>query len=138
MPIRTLSLLVLIAAAILCAAQEVKKVPAPYTSPSSGKEMYTAYCASCHGADAKGNGPAAGALKVAPTDLTQLSAQNQGKFPELKVYAAIKGDTAIPAHGSKDMPVWGPVFRAVSQGRESEIHMRLTNLTKYLESLQAK
>ncbi len=136
MPIRILSLVLI--AATLCAAQEIKKVPAPYTSPASGKEMYNAYCASCHGTDAKGNGPAASAMKVAPTDLTQLSAQNQGKFPELKVYSTIKGDAAIPAHGSKDMPVWGPVFRAVSQGHESEVHMRLTNLTKYLESLQAK
>jgi mono/diheme cytochrome c family protein len=37
----------------------VKKVPAPYTRASSGKDMYVTYCASCHGKDGKGNGPAA-------------------------------------------------------------------------------
>ena len=35
----------------------IKHVPAPYTNPSSGKEMYNAYCASCHGLDGKGDGP---------------------------------------------------------------------------------
>ncbi len=124
----------------LASAQEtkVKKVPAPQTSAASGQEMYKAYCASCHGADGKGNGPAAPAMKTAPTDLTQLAAKNGGTFPELKVYAAIKGDTTLAAHGSKDMPVWGPIFRSVSAGRESETHMRLVNLTNYVRSLQGK
>jgi mono/diheme cytochrome c family protein len=60
----------------------VKRVPAPYTRASSGKNMYLAYCASCHGKDGKGNGPAASALKSVPTDLTQLAASNRGRFPE--------------------------------------------------------
>lgn len=138
MPVRSISLAVCLLAATLCAAQQIKKVPAPYTSAASGKEMYTAYCASCHGADGKGAGPAAVALKSAPTDLTQLSAHNQGAFPELKVYSVIKGDAAIPAHGSKEMPVWGPVFRAMGAGDEAQTHLRLVNLTRYLKSLQAK
>src|ERR1700692_3174661 len=85
----------------------VKKGPPPVTSPANGAEMYTAYCAACHGANGKGDGPAAVALKVPPTDLTQLSAKNNGKFPTSEVYTAIKGDTAMPvaAHGTKDMPV---------------------------------
>ena len=137
---RILAILVCLFALALASAQEtkVKKVPAQYTSPASGKEMYNAYCASCHGTDGKGNGPAATAMKTAPTDLTQLSAKNGGTFPEAKVYAAIKGDTTVAAHGSKDMPVWGPIFRAVSAGHESETHMRLVNLTNHVRSLQAK
>src|ERR1700687_4909481 len=61
------------------------------TSPASGEEMYKTYCAVCHGTDGKGGGPAASALKVAPADLTQLSKTNGGKYPALKVSAAIRG-----------------------------------------------
>jgi mono/diheme cytochrome c family protein len=64
---------------------EIKHVPATYTSPSSGKEMYNAYCASCHGADGKGDGPAAPALKAPPTNLTTLAAKNGGAFPAAHV-----------------------------------------------------
>lgn len=108
------------------------------TSPASGQEMFTTYCAVCHGTDGKGGGPAASALKVPPTDLTQLSKNNGGKFPALKVSAAIRGEGDVPAHGSKDMPVWGSLFWSMSHGHEGEVQQRVANLTKYIESLQAK
>lgn len=130
--------LLAISAAAQSSAPKVKTVPAPYTSPASGKEMYAAYCASCHGTDAKGNGPAAAAMKAQPTDLTMLSTHNHGAFPEMRVYNVIKGDPSLIAHGSKDMPVWGPVFRALGTGDESKVHMRIANLTKYIQELQAK
>jgi len=116
----------------------VKHTTVKPTNPTSGKEMYTAYCAVCHGESGKGNGPAASALKVAPTDLTLLSKNNGGKFPSMKVSTAIRGDSAIAAHGTKDMPVWGALFWGMSQGHEGEVQQRIANLTKYIESLQAK
>jgi mono/diheme cytochrome c family protein len=116
----------------------IRHVPVQSTSPASGKDMYTAYCATCHGTDGKGNGPAASALKVPPANLTTLSSRNGGKFPSLKVSGAIRGDSTISAHGSKDMPVWGSLFWSISNGHESEVQQRITNLTKYVESLQAK
>ncbi|MGB0046413.1 MAG: c-type cytochrome, partial [Terriglobales bacterium] len=79
----------------------IKHVPMKSTSPASGKEMYTAYCAVCHGTNGKGGGPAATALKVPPTDLALLSKNNGGKYPALKVEASIRGESATPAHGSK-------------------------------------
>src|SRR5271157_556797 len=93
----------------------VRRVPASYTNPASGKEMYLAYCASCHGPDGKGNGPAAPALKTPPTDLTKLAAGNGGTFPANHVAEIIKGDRLTAAHGNKEMPVWGPVFQYLGQ-----------------------
>jgi mono/diheme cytochrome c family protein len=108
------------------------------TSPASGKEMYTSYCAVCHGPDGKGGGPAASALKTAPSDLTTLSKNNGGKYPALKVTSAIRGESNLPAHGSKEMPVWGSLFWGMSHGHQGEVQQRVANLTEYIESLQAK
>jgi mono/diheme cytochrome c family protein len=116
----------------------IQHVPIKATSPVSGKEMYTSYCAVCHGTDGKGNGPAASALKVPPTDLTLLSKNNGGKYPSLKVTASIHGEGATPAHGTKEMPVWGSLFWNMSGGHEGEVQQRVSNLNKYIESLQAK
>ena len=120
------------------AKPEVKKVPAAYTDPSSGKGMYVAYCASCHGPDGKGDGPAAASLKVPPTNLTQLAAKNGGTFPDAHIMQIIKGDSATAAHGNKDMPVWGPVFLQMGQHDTAQVQLRIRNLTKYLESIQQK
>ncbi|MBI4902127.1 MAG: cytochrome c [Acidobacteria bacterium] len=116
---------------------KIKEVPPTPTSPASGKEMFRSYCAPCHGMMAKGDGPAAPALKKQPTDLTQLAAKNGGKFPAIKVYAQIEGDSMTPAHGAKGMPIWGDVFRSMTHN-EGEIKMRINNLTRYVESLQVK
>jgi len=113
-------------------------VPVKFTSPASGKAMYTSYCAVCHGTDGKGGGPAASALKVPPTDLTVLSKNNGGKYPSIKVSSTIRSEADLPVHGSKEMPVWGALFWSVSSGHESEVQQRVVNLTKYIESLQVK
>jgi len=119
-------------------APEVKHVPIKTVSPASGADMYKNYCAVCHGLDGKGDGPAAAAMKTPPADLTQLAKKNNGQYPGLKVAAAIRGEGAPTAHGTKEMPVWGPLFRSISGGHEAEISQRVTNLTKYIETLQAK
>jgi mono/diheme cytochrome c family protein len=135
----TVWLFMLAVAFALCAAQaKIEKKPAPYTSPNSGKEMYKAYCASCHGLDGKGTGPAAAAMKSPLPDLTLLSKNNGGKFPSDHVASVIQGDANSPSHGSSDMPVWGPVFMKVSQHHTAQVQQRVRNLTEYIESLQAK
>jgi len=126
------------AVAVFAQQSTVKKGPAPYTTASSGKEMYKAYCASCHGPDGKGNGPAASALKTPPADLTQIASKNGGKFPQSHIYEVIRGEANTPAHGSAEMPVWGPVFRSISGGHQAEVQLRINNLTNYVESLQKK
>lgn len=129
---------VMVVAVVVSAQTTVKHVPAPLTSAASGSEMYKAYCAACHGTDGKGNGPAASALKVPPTDLSTLSKSNNGKFPAAKVAATIRGEADIPAHGSREMPVWGKLFWSMSHGHEGEVQQRVRNLSSYIESLQSK
>src|SRR3982750_4319698 len=64
---------------------KIKHVQLTKTSPASGEEMFSHYCAVCHGADGRGGGPAAAALKTQPSDLTRLSANSGGTYPELRV-----------------------------------------------------
>ncbi|HEY3930422.1 MAG TPA: cytochrome c [Candidatus Koribacter sp.] len=145
---KVLILTVLFAAASLFAAAQsttqptsstpkIRHVAAPRVSASDGAANYKAYCAACHGAAAKGDGPAAAALKLPPTDLTRLAANTGGQYPALHVKTVIL-NADVAAHGSKDMPVWGPVFRSLSSGEQGDVELRASNLTKYIESLQAK
>lgn len=138
---RTASLLTLsiaLALPLSAQAQAVKRVPAPYTSPGSGSEMYVAYCASCHGLKGLGDGPVATDLKVAVPDLTTLAKHNKGVFPDARVAQIIRGEVGARTHGALDMPVWGPVFRAFNDRQDSVIHQRVSNLTNYIGKLQAK
>jgi mono/diheme cytochrome c family protein len=130
-----ISILILIVAAWAQNAQ-IKHVPLKQTSAASGLDMYKNYCASCHGAEGKGNGPAASALKTPPADLTTLAKQNGGNYPSLKVAAILRGEQTLSAHGTKEMPIWGDLFWTVSGGHEAEVQQRITNLNKYVESLQ--
>ena len=101
--------------------------------------MFNTYCAVCHGADGKGGGPAAAALKDQPTNLAQLAKDNGGKFPEAHIYSVLQFGMEEPAHGSQDMPVWGSALRSLDKGSPSPDmleHQRLANLTDYLKTLQ--
>lgn len=116
--------------------QQSKKIEITYSL--SGPEMYKTFCASCHGTEGKGNGPAAAALKTAPADLTTLAKKNGG-FPRDRVRNAIEGKNAkeLAAHGSREMPIWGDVFRGIANDNAA-ITYRVTTLTSYVESLQGK
>jgi mono/diheme cytochrome c family protein len=119
-------------------ATKIKKVPTAYTQPN-GPEMFESYCAPCHGKDGKGTGPAASALKKAPADLTLLAQKNGGKYPELRVQEFIRGDSAPAAHGSRDMPMWGELFRSLGGGNQEGLAaMRVKNLSSYIAGIQAK
>jgi mono/diheme cytochrome c family protein len=113
-------------------------IPAPKTDPTNGKQMYTSYCAPCHGADARGNGPVAGALKTPPSDLTGLAKANHGKYPENHVVSVLRFGTDVRAHGAAEMPVWGKVFAHMSKVNSQETDLRTANLIRYLESLQVR
>ncbi len=116
----------------------IKHVPMQQTSPASGKEMFTEYCAACHGRDAKGDGPAVSALKVPPSDLTALARHNGGKFPALHVASVLQFGSNMPAHGTRDMPIWGPLLQSLKRTDDAQVKQRIANLTDYIKSLQVK
>lgn len=105
----------------------------PSKKNEQGQKLFMQHCATCHGADAKGNGPTAKVLKKAPADLTKIE-KVDGKFPKIKVQRVISGDDQLDSHGSRDMPVWGSVLRQkVGHGFAQ---LEIYNLTNYLESIQ--
>lgn len=132
---RTIVLVTLLSSLFMQAQdKQIKKVAITPTSPASGKEMFNTYCATCHGLDGTGSGPAASVLKVKPADLTQLAAKNGGKYPAAHVFATLR-QVDSPVHGSKEMPIWGTLFYSVSNN-EGEIQMRINNLVNYVQTMQ--
>ncbi len=104
----------------------------------AGKKTYMEYCSACHGDDGKGMGPAASALKTPPSDLTTLAERQGGKFPEDYVTEIVRFGRPIQAHGSPDMPVWGPIFNVRDKFNEVAVRRRIKNLCDYLATLQDK
>jgi mono/diheme cytochrome c family protein len=102
----------------------------------TGRDSFDRYCASCHGADGRGGGPVAAALKTRPADLTTLARRNGGTFPREQVASFVEGTERLSlTHGSGDMPVWGRALRGL-ESSEARVRMRLANLVAYVESLQ--
>jgi mono/diheme cytochrome c family protein len=113
-------------------------IPVNKTAPTSGQQMYANCCAPCHGIDGRGRGPAASALKTPPIDLTMLSKNNNGKFPDTHIVTVLQNGSAIPSHGSAEMPVWGPILGKMNMSNSQERLLRISNLSRYLDSIQAK
>lgn len=120
-----------------------------------GKAEFQSSCASCHGADGKGKGPVSAELKVPPADLTVLAKNNHGVFPTNAVYETIYGSKTVPAHGTREMPIWGERFNPVmnyphlidpaydaldpSRGlREGVVRTRILAVVDYLNRIQEK
>ena len=104
-----------------------------------GEELFRSYCAVCHGEDGKGHGPAAPALKTLPADLTAIATRNAGTFPSDRVARFVaNGEPAITAHGSREMPIWGPNFLALAPGSFKPINERVDAVVAYLQSIQTE
>ena len=130
----------IVAGGMCYADQTTTKVTIPVgkTTASNGKQMYVSYCASCHGVDGKGQGPVAPALKTAPVDLTLLTKLNHGKFPDTHIVSTLEMGADTPSHGSVEMPVWGPILGKMNTTNPQDRLLRVSNLSRYLESIQAK
>lgn len=116
------------------AGQTISRTTAKHLPTMAGADNFQAYCAVCHGPEAKGNGPAAKALKTPPPDLTLLARRNGGKFSQADVDAAIRGTRLIATHGTREMPMWGPVFRSLDA--DDTMKLRVHNLVEFLRSIQ--
>lgn len=114
------------------------KTPALIIPSMYGQDLFNSYCASCHGRDGKGRGPVVPALNVSPPDLTTLAARHGGQFPKAYVESFVTGSRAplVAAHGSKEMPVWGPIFLALDP-HTTATRVRIENIVAYIEAIQA-
>lgn len=105
-------------------------------SSLSGADIFQFYCASCHGPRGKGDGPVAASLKRLPPDLTTIAVRHEGRFPTDSLERFVAGDgEAPPAHGSREMPVWGPIFRSL-EPRDPLTRIRIENVVAFIASLQ--
>ena len=107
-----------------------------------GKDQYTKYCATCHGPSGTGtDGVASRLFSKPPTNLTTLAKENDGKFPMNELLNIVKGDQSIPAHGTREMPVWGQILgKPLSEGMygQDAADAEIINIGKYLETIQVK
>ncbi|HKE96536.1 MAG TPA: cytochrome c [Povalibacter sp.] len=106
----------------------------------SGAEMYERLCSSCHGADARGDGPVAPLIKVGVPDLTLLAQRHGGEFPTEDVKRVVDGRWDRRAHGPRDMPVWGWQLYDMSSGDDTTERARVDSmidrLVTHLQSVQ--
>jgi mono/diheme cytochrome c family protein len=114
------------------------ELPLRPTSPTSGPEMYAAYCSGCHGVGGRSDGRIAPALRTRPPDLTVLTQKNGGVFPYNHVVSVLRFGPANSLHGSADMPIWGEMFQTLNApGQiEVEVRVRIIHLTDYLKTIQ--
>lgn len=118
-------------------AQDMQTAGQQQVIPSlNGPTLFTTYCAVCHGQAADGHGPMAAILKTTVPDLTRIAKQNGGVFPLERVENIIAGtESSGLGHGTRQMPVWGPLFSQITSDRDYG-KVRLYNVAKYIESIQ--
>lgn len=129
-------------ATILLALTSVS-APALDLSGYTGAELYKRFCASCHGDQGRGDGPAAGSFKIEVPDLTRIAHRHGGVFPAEQISKIIDGRKTLPPHGSREMPVWGFEFQLENQNTGYPDAQRRTDdliarLTEYLRTIQVK
>jgi mono/diheme cytochrome c family protein len=117
----------------------IESIQLPSTGPGdAGSQLFRTYCATCHGATARGNGPLADQLRRMPPDLTQFTRRNGGMFPRERVYRIIDGRD-VPSHGDREMPVWGDIFKTMPGASiEAAVKARIDAIVRYLEGIQER
>lgn len=135
-----ISALLLLSACLAGAPTASEPQPLDPLLAELGQPLYERHCASCHGLDGQGDGPAAGALRTPPADLTGIARRRDGAFPRGEIARFVDGRFALSAHGSRDMPVWGTRFgEAIPETdvAESITRGKIAALVEYLMSIQS-
>lgn len=104
-----------------------------------GAESFRTYCVACHGPTGVGDGPAASALRTPPADLTRIAARRAGRFPDGEIARFIDGRFDVPAHGSREMPIWGEKLgEPIAEGADHDevVRGKLLALVEYLKTIQ--
>jgi mono/diheme cytochrome c family protein len=105
----------------------------------AGAYAFRTYCASCHGADGKGEGPMAANLRFQPPDLTLIAQRSGGSFPAERVRRIVDGRDPLKGHGGSDMPIWGDAFKDADTGYdEAQAKARVQSVVDYLKTIQAR
>ena len=105
----------------------------------SGKQLFERYCASCHGASGRGDGPVAKSLRSEVPDLTRFAQRHGAFFDRDLVERVIDGRHVIGAHGTRTMPVWGEDLSRANLGdpdAERSTRIVITRLADYLWQIQ--
>ena len=125
---------------LLAAAAIALLPPAPRANAAEedlGARLYFNHCAACHGSDGEGGGPVASTMRITIPNLRSLATRNGGVFPAEAVTAYIDGREAPAAHGDRQMPIWGDVFRGPEQGTaERTARRRIAALVELIASMQ--
>jgi mono/diheme cytochrome c family protein len=125
MPLRLLCAALLIATAL------------PAGAAPDGAQLFMNHCAACHGRDAEGAGPVAAVMQTTVPNLRTLAQRNGGTFPTDAVTAYIDGREVKAAHGDRQMPIWGEVFRGPEQGTaQRTVRERIAALVTFLKGIQ--
>jgi hypothetical protein len=123
----------------LCVSSAALAFDAVTLEDYSGEELFYRFCASCHGEQARGDGPVARSLNVAVPDLT-LIAVRYGEFPAGRVRDVIDGrGIDMQAHGTRTMPVWGYEFwveEGADVNAQRAVRDAITKLVEHLRSVQ--
>jgi hypothetical protein len=139
---RRLSLSPLLLLVAACTQEPSLRIPGLEDQQVLGKQQYTAACEPCHGPSGRGDGPVAAELKHPPGDLTQLAARNGGAYPSQFVTDVITGARDVPAHGTREMPVWNVRFGPTDSGATAVAALyqqrRIDAVVAYVASLQAQ
>ena len=124
---------------LLAMAHAAELSPTPEEAVRVGHQHFIRYCSACHGVEGRGDGPAAAVLQPSPADLTRIAQRRGGHFPAPEIAAYIDGRIWVPAHGQREMPVWGERLKEIAgSGLLGEVvaQSQIWLLLQYLQSIQ--